>query len=45
MIDEVLLQRRFTNALYWLVHDHERDQIDDDARRTWTQVYSELVEL
>jgi hypothetical protein len=45
VLDEILLQRRFTNALYWLVHDHERDRLGDQARRAWTQVYSELVEL
>jgi hypothetical protein len=43
--DPVLLKRRFTHALYWLVHDHERDRVGDEARRAWTQVYSELVEL
>jgi len=45
VLDERLLQRRFTNALYWLVHDHERDTVSDQARRAWTQTYSELVEL
>ncbi|MGI8622902.1 MAG: hypothetical protein ACR2NB_05305 [Solirubrobacteraceae bacterium] len=44
VIDIRLMQRRFTSALYWLVHDHEK-AIDDQQRRLWTQVYSELVEL
>ena len=43
-LDIRLLQRRFTTALYWLVHDHEKS-IGDAERRAWTQVYSELVEL
>ncbi len=45
VLDERLLQRRFTSALYWLVHDHERDVHGDQARRAWTQTYSELVEI
>lgn len=45
VLDEVLLQRRFTSALYWLVHDHERDAYGDKARVRWTQTYSELVEI
>jgi hypothetical protein len=45
VLDEVLLQRRFTSALYWLVHDHERDTYGDKARVRWTQTYSELVEI
>jgi hypothetical protein len=44
VIDETLLQRRFTSGLYWLVHDHEK-RIDEQDRRAWTQVYSELVEI
>jgi len=43
VIDIRLMQRRFTSALYWLVHDHEK-AIGDRHRRLWTQVYSELVE-
>jgi hypothetical protein len=45
VLDEVLLQRRFTSALYWLVHDHERDTHGDEARVRWTQTYSELIEM
>lgn len=45
VIDERLLQRRFTSALYWLVHDHEKEAHGDQARRAWTQTYSELVEI
>ncbi|GAA2492314.1 hypothetical protein [Terrabacter carboxydivorans] len=45
VIDMVLLQRRFTSALYWLVHDHERDTHGNTARIQWTQTYSELVEM
>lgn len=43
-LDIRLLQRRFTSALYWLVHDHEKS-IGEAERRAWTQVYSELLEL
>lgn len=43
--DERLLQRRFTSGLYWLVHDYERDFLDEHARLKWTQTYSELVEI
>lgn len=43
--DVRLLQRRFTHALYWLVHDHEKKVHGDQARNKWTQTYSELVEL
>lgn len=45
VIDMVLLQRRFTSALYWLVHDYERDIHGNTARIRWTQTYSELVEM
>jgi hypothetical protein len=44
VLDIRLFQRRFTSALYWLVHDHERS-IGDAERRRWTQAYSELVEI
>jgi hypothetical protein len=45
VLDERLLQRRFTSALYWLVHDHEKSVHGEQARRAWTQTYSELVEI
>ncbi len=45
VLDERLLQRRFTSALYWLVHDHEKTVHGKQARRAWTQTYSELVEI
>jgi hypothetical protein len=45
VIDVRLLQRRFTHALYWLVHDHEKHVHGEQARNRWAQTYSELVEL
>jgi hypothetical protein len=45
VIDVRLLQRRFTHALYWLVHDYEKRVHGDKARSKWAQTYSELVEL
>lgn len=45
VLDVRLLQRRFTSALYWLVHDHEKLTNGDLARQAWTQTYSELVEI
>lgn len=45
VLDARLLQRRFTSALYWLVHDHEKHTYGEQARRAWTQTYSELVEI
>ncbi len=45
VIDARLLQRRFTQALYWLVHDHEKAVHGDTARNRWTQTYSELIEI
>ncbi len=45
VLDERLLQRRFTSALYWLVRDHEKSVHGEQARRAWTQTYSELVEI
>jgi hypothetical protein len=45
VIDERMLQKRFTTGLYWIVHDHERDTHGDGARRDWTQTFSELIEM
>lgn len=44
VLDLRLMERRFTSALYWLVHDHERE-LGQKQRIAWTQVYSELVEI
>ncbi|MCC2275480.1 hypothetical protein LKL35_08595 [Streptomyces sp. ET3-23] len=44
VLDERYLRARVTEGLYWLVHDHERDQYGDKARIQWTQAYADMVE-
>lgn len=44
-LDVRFLQARLTSGLYWLVHDHEKKTHGEQARRAWTQTFSELVEL
>jgi hypothetical protein len=43
LVDSEFLIQRVTNGLYWLVHDHLRDQ-SDALRQTWTQVWGDMVE-
>ncbi|MEU6201142.1 hypothetical protein [Streptomyces sp. NPDC047061] len=44
VLDERYLHERVTQGLFWLVHDHERDQYGERARLHWTQAYAEMVE-
>lgn len=44
VLDERYLVERVTRGLYWLVHDHEKENYGDKARGAWTQVWSEMVE-
>ena len=45
VLDERYLIERVTRGLYWLVHDHEKRVYGDGARRAWTQVWGEMIEM
>lgn len=45
VLDTKYLLERVTRGLYWLVHDHERDNHGDEARNRWTQVYGDMIEF
>lgn len=43
LMDEVFLLERVTSGLYWVVHDHLRDE-SDQQRHAWTQAWGQMVE-
>jgi hypothetical protein len=44
VLDEAFLMERVTSGLFWIVHDHLRDHVDDLARQRWTQAWGAMIE-